>query len=137
MLAGPLDLAVDPVPGNARFIAHDRAARTGETVEESGFAHVGAADDGQNRPGRSVYRCLAPDGRRRLLRGQRAGELGLNATHRPLTLTNRLHRTFTDFTKPSGCAGFGGRLRSRSPLDLGARVLAAGGGRRPPGRFRP
>ena len=56
MAAGPLDLAIDPVPGDARFIAHDRAAGTGETVEESGFAHIGTADDGQN--GQSM--CLPP-----------------------------------------------------------------------------
>ncbi len=48
MLAGPLDLPIDPVPGDARFIAHDRPARAGETVEECGLAHIGTADDGKN-----------------------------------------------------------------------------------------
>ena len=70
MLAGPLDLAVDPVAGDARLIAHDRTARAGETVEECGLAHIGAADDGQDRPRRSVYRHLAPDRGRQ---GQRIG----------------------------------------------------------------
>ena len=77
MLAGPLDLAVDPVAGDARFIAHDRTARAGETVEECGFAHIGAADDGQDRPRRSVDCRLAPDGGRAA--GQRIGQLGVDA----------------------------------------------------------
>ena len=132
MLAGPLDLAVDPVAGDARLIAHDRTARTGETVEESGFAHIGAADDGHDRPRRSVNRRFAPD-------GGGAAPAPADRAARPrcgASAPCALHRPFADLAQARGCAGFGGRFRSRSSLDLGARVLAAGGRRGPAGGFR-
>ncbi len=43
--AAPLGLAVDAVAGDAGLVGDDGAARAGQTVEESGLAHVGAADD--------------------------------------------------------------------------------------------
>ena len=43
--AAPFRLAVDAVTGNAGLVGDNGAARTGQTVEERGLAHVGAADD--------------------------------------------------------------------------------------------
>src|SRR6266478_9881900 len=45
--AAPLCLAVNPVARDARLVGDNGAARAGQTVEERGLAHVGAADDDQ------------------------------------------------------------------------------------------
>ncbi len=52
------------------------------------------------------------------------GQLGIDAAHRSLAL----HRTFAELAFARGRAGFGGGLRRRTALDLGARVLGAVGG---------
>ncbi len=45
--AGPVDFTVDAVAGDAGLVAYDGAAGARESVEERGFADVGAADDGE------------------------------------------------------------------------------------------
>src|SRR5437879_11295335 len=45
--AAPFRLAIDAVTGDARLVGDDGAARTRQTVEERGFAHVGATDDNE------------------------------------------------------------------------------------------
>ena len=55
--ARPIRPAVDAVAGDAGLIADDGAARAGEAVEERGLAHVGTADDGDERPSCVRRRC--------------------------------------------------------------------------------
>ena len=43
--ATPLRFAVDAVAGDARLVGDDRATGARQTIEESGLAHIGAADD--------------------------------------------------------------------------------------------
>src|SRR6202453_3582201 len=45
----PLRVAIEPVASNARFIAHDRTARTDDAVEQRGLAYIRPAHDGQRR----------------------------------------------------------------------------------------
>jgi len=49
LAAAPVVLAVDPVAGNARLVAHDGAARVRQAIEKRRFAHVGPAHDGDHR----------------------------------------------------------------------------------------
>ena len=44
--AHPLNLAIDPIPGDTRLIPNNRSSRAGEPVEESRFAHVWPPTDG-------------------------------------------------------------------------------------------
>ena len=48
-MAAPLRLAIEAVARDARLVADDRAPRTGQLVEQRGFANVGAPDDGEKR----------------------------------------------------------------------------------------
>src|SRR3954452_11454327 len=45
----PMGFAVQTVAGDARFIADNGPARTHQAVEQSGFADIGPADDGDKR----------------------------------------------------------------------------------------
>src|SRR5665811_2142758 len=54
LAAEPLTLAINAVAGDARLVAHDRAATLGEPVEKRGLAHVGPAHDGYQWEGRGA-----------------------------------------------------------------------------------
>jgi hypothetical protein len=52
MTAAPLGFAVEAVARNAGLVADDGAARSDDAVEERRFAHIRAADDGEERSSR-------------------------------------------------------------------------------------
>ena len=47
--APPLAGAVNPVPGHAWGVLHNGGPLTGQFIEEHGFAHIGAANNGHQR----------------------------------------------------------------------------------------
>ncbi len=59
--SAPFRLAIEPVPGNARLIPDDGAARTDDAVEECGLAYVRASHDGDG--GNSDSGCSESAGR--------------------------------------------------------------------------
>ena len=63
--AAPLRLAVNAVTSNARLVGDDGAACPGQTIEERGLAHVGAADNDERwEKFGHRFMCRAPNGRR-------------------------------------------------------------------------
>ena len=47
--AAPFAVPIDPVPGNAGGVLHDGGSVTRQLVKEHGFAHIGAANNGNQR----------------------------------------------------------------------------------------
>ena len=54
----PKALLVGAIAGHPRLVMHDRLAAAAESVDQGGLAHVGAANDGDDRKRQTAYPLL-------------------------------------------------------------------------------